>query len=77
MKRITFMRIDRGLSMSALARKADMHVSSISQIESQHLKPYPGQLTKLVDALGWKGDPMELFEELEDPKRNLYRNEEE
>lgn len=66
MIKLTEKRKEAHLSMSALARKADMHVSSISQIEAQRLKPYPGQITKLTNALGWKGDPMELFKEVED-----------
>lgn len=51
--------------MSGLAREAGMHVSSISQIESGRLSPYPGQVAKIAAALGWDGDPMELFEEVE------------
>lgn len=72
MIRLTKERKDARLSMSALARKADMHVSSISQIEAQRLRPYPGQVVKLVDALGWEGDPMELFEEVEDREGGAF-----
>lgn len=60
--------------MSALARIAEMHVSSISQIESGRLRPYPSQAEKIANALDWKGDPGQLFcderSETNDCKRN-------
>lgn len=56
----------RKLSMSALAATAHMHVSSVSQIESGRLKPYPGQVRKICAALEWQGDPMDLFKEVEE-----------
>ncbi|MDR2714938.1 MAG: hypothetical protein LBB42_05425 [Coriobacteriales bacterium] len=52
--------------MSRLAREADLHVSTISLIESRRMKPYSGQIEKLVLALQWEGDPSALFEEKED-----------
>lgn len=64
--RLSALRKSKNMSMSALARKAEMHVSSISAIENNHLWPYPGQMKKIADALGWKGDPAELFEEAKD-----------
>ena len=64
MIRLTEVRKAAGLSMSALAREAGMHVSSVSQIEGRRLRPYPGQVAKLGSALGWEGDPTELFEEV-------------
>lgn len=65
MKLMTELRTEQGLSMSALARKAEMHVSSISQIEGGRLRPYPGQIKKIADALEWDGNPAELFQETE------------
>ena len=53
-------------SFSDFARKAGMHVSSVSQIVNGHLKPYPGQVDKIVDTLGWKDDPAILFKEIGD-----------
>lgn len=61
---LTKERQSMGLSMSALARKAGMHPSSVSQIENGRLVAYPGQVAKLSKAVGWKGDPAELFEEV-------------
>ena len=64
MKKMTEVRKERGLSMSGLARDAKMHVSSISQIESGRLIPYPNQVSKIVKALEWEGDPQALFTEV-------------
>lgn len=65
MKLMTELRKEQGLSMSALAREAEMHVSSISQIEGGRLMPYPGQVAKIAAALNWEGNPAELFQERE------------
>lgn len=65
MMRMTKIREEQRLSKSALARKADMHVSSVCQIENGRLSAYPGQARKLAAALGWQGEPSELFEEVE------------
>lgn len=54
---------ERKISQSRLCRETGMHTSSMSQIVSGRLKPYPGQVEKIVKALDWKGDPAELFEE--------------
>jgi transcriptional regulator with XRE-family HTH domain len=37
-----------GLTKSAFGREAKLHVSTISQIESGRLVPYPGQMEKIV-----------------------------
>ena len=62
---LTKVRTEKGLSMSALARMAEMHVSSVSQIENGRLSPYPTQKEKIAKALGWTGDVDELFAESE------------
>ena len=64
MLKMTEVRKSRGLSMSALARRAEMHVSSISQIESGHLVPYEKQVSKIAKALNWEDDPKSLFVEV-------------
>lgn len=63
---LTKERASKGLTMSALARKAGMHPSSVSQIEKGHLIAYPGQVAKLSSALDWQGDPADLFKEVEE-----------
>ena len=64
MIRAKYVRIMSGLKQSEISRETGMHVSSISQIENGHLRPYPGQVKSLVKALSWRGDPAELFEEV-------------
>ena len=39
-----------GLSKSAFGRESGLHVSTVSQIENGRLKPYPGQMKKIVEA---------------------------
>ena len=39
-----------GLTKSAFGREARLHVSTISQIESGRLVPYPAQLEKIAAA---------------------------
>lgn len=47
---ITRRREALGLSKSALARKANLNVATISAIENGYLNPYPGQERKLHEA---------------------------
>lgn len=47
-EQITEKRESLGLSKSAFGREAELHVSTISQIESGRLVPYPGQMRKIV-----------------------------
>lgn len=53
-------------SFSEFARKSGLHVSSVSQIANGRLRPYPGQVEKIVYALKWEGDPSALFHEVAD-----------
>ncbi|MFR1323214.1 MAG: helix-turn-helix domain-containing protein [Adlercreutzia equolifaciens] len=55
-----------GLSQAALARATGANPSSISRIESGKEPPYPLRAQRIADALRWEGDPMDLFEEVED-----------
>lgn len=45
---ITARRTALGLSKSALAREADLNVSTVCSIEKKRLNPYPGQVRKLL-----------------------------
>ena len=62
MKRVVLERRKLGMSQSKLARAADVNQSCMSRIEAGKEPPYPYR----GNALGWKGDPAELFEEVED-----------
>lgn len=77
MKRIEFMRRNRGLTKRQLSEMLNFRITDVSKLEKRVLDIHPRKAARLADALGWEGDPMELFEEIEDPKINLYRNEEE
>lgn len=61
---ITKERKKKGLSQSKLARLADVNSSSMSRIENGKEPAYPRRGKRIADALGWAGDPMELFEEV-------------
>lgn len=66
MIRFKYERLIQGKKQTDVSRMTGMHTTSISAIENGHLRPYPGQVDKLVKALGWKGDPADLFEEVPD-----------
>ncbi len=64
MQRLTMLRKEKGLSQRALSRVSGIDASTISRAEKQSLM-YRSQAQNIADALGWEGDPMELFEEVE------------
>ena len=53
-----------GLSRAALARKAEINEAQYGQIERGRFVPYPPQLERIANALGWEGEPEELLEEV-------------
>lgn len=64
MQRCKLERLLHDMKQSEMARMTGMHPTSISAIENGRLRPYPGQVEKIVAALEWEGDPAELFEEV-------------
>lgn len=64
MKRVVLERRKLGLSQAKLARVADVNQSCMSRIENGKEPPYPIRGKRIADALGWTGDPAELFEEV-------------
>lgn len=66
MKRLEFMRRDKGLTQRSLGAACSPMVApaDICKAERGRLVLYPGQAQRIADALGWKGDPAELFEEV-------------
>ena len=54
----------RKLTQAKLARKADVNESSMSRIVRGVEPAYSGRGQRIADALGWEGDPAELFEEV-------------
>ena len=54
-ERLKQAREGKGWSRAQLARAAGMHPSTVGQIESGRIEPYPSQLEKLARALGLNG----------------------
>lgn len=66
MKRVVLERRKLGMSQSKLARAADVNQSCMSRIEAGKEPPYPYRGKRIADALGWEGDPDDLFKEVPD-----------
>ncbi|MEG1827731.1 MAG: XRE family transcriptional regulator [Gordonibacter sp.] len=64
MKRLEFMRRNMRLSQRKTGEMSGVNASYICNAEKRGLILYPNQAQRLSDALGWDGDPMELFEEV-------------
>lgn len=65
MKRTKKIRIDKDLTKADVSRITGMQAGTIGWIESGKFTPYDSQLEKLAKALGFKGDPRKLLEEVE------------
>jgi len=60
-------RLAAGESQAELARRAHLHPTTISLIESRRFLPGPGQLSKLARALGLpQGEAASLLDEVPD-----------
>ena len=57
-------RIARGISQAKLARLADVNQSSMNRIENGKEPAYSGRGKRIASALGWQGDPADLFKEV-------------
>ncbi|WP_281654772.1 XRE family transcriptional regulator [Eggerthella sinensis] len=64
MKRLEFMRRNLRLSQREAGKLAGVNASYICNAEKRGLILYPDQAKRLSSALGWEGDPAELFEEV-------------
>lgn len=64
MLRVELERKEQGISQAKLARLAEVNATSMSRIERGKEPAYPRRGKRIADALGWAGDPMELFEEV-------------
>lgn len=53
------------MSQRELAERAHVHEASISRICRGKEPAYPERGRRIAVALGWTGDPAELFEEVE------------
>lgn len=70
MLRVESLRKSKGISQAKLARMADVNTSSMNRIERGKEPPYPRRGKRIADALGWAGDPMELFEEVSEDEKH-------
>ena len=66
MKRVVLERRKQGWSQAELARRAGINATSMSRIESGKEPPFPHRGQRIADALGWEGDPSELFEDVDE-----------
>ena len=64
MKRVTVERQKLGWSQAELARRANINASSMSRIELGYEPAFPKRGKRIADALGWAGNPSELFEDV-------------
>lgn len=71
---VTKVRESKGLSQAKLARLADVNQSSMSRIECGKEPAYSGRGARIAIALGWQGDPMDLFEEVKDDAGNCAKD---
>ena len=65
MKRVVRERQKLGWSQSELARRAGVNQTSLSRIENGKEPPFPKRAERIAAALGWDGEPMALFDEIE------------
>lgn len=65
MKRVAIERKKLNWSQAELARRAGINASSMSRIESGFEPAFPKRGKRIADALGWQGDPSELFKDIE------------
>lgn len=63
--KIQEVRVSLGISQAELARRAGINQTSLSRIENGQEPAFPKRGKKIADALGWSGDPDELFEFIE------------
>ena len=56
--------LEREESQLQLSYKAQVSPSDVSRYMSGERKPYPNHAQRIADALGWTGEPKELFEEV-------------
>ena len=65
MRRLKKVLADVGLTQAALARKAGIDAATVSRLVNGRMPAYAGWARRLADALGWAGNPAELFEEVD------------
>lgn len=64
MRLLKKLRVNLDMSQRKLGEKAKVDASYICRAEKIGCPMYPVQAVRVAEALGWKGDPAELFEEV-------------
>lgn len=54
------------ISQSECARRAGVNQTSISRIVNGKEPAFPNRGKRIADAIGWEGDPAELFMEVDE-----------
>ena len=65
MYRAEIVMMQKGISQAEVARVTGIHPSAINRVLRGRMKPFPKYRRAFVYALGWEGDPSELFEIVE------------
>ena len=55
----------KGMSQKQLGSAANVSPTYICNAEKRGMQLYPNQAERIATVLDWKGDPMNLFEEVE------------
>lgn len=71
MKRLELELRRLGISQAECARRACVNQTSISRIVNGKEPAFPHRGKRIADAIGWKGDPAELFEEVDEDDATL------
>lgn len=66
MLRIRHVLWEKHMRQADLARKAKLNTASVSRICNGKEPAYSQRATRIAEALGWEGNPAELFEEVEE-----------
>lgn len=59
------------MSQAECARQSGVNQTSLSRIITGKEPAYPHRGKRIADAVGWKGDPTELFEEVDEDDTNI------
>lgn len=66
MIRLKYELFRRGMSQAKLAHMADINQTSLSRLMLGKEHVYPKWAERIAEAIGWEGNPDELFEEVID-----------
>lgn len=68
--RVQFERERQGRSRANVARAAALGATLYGLVERSRYTPYPKELYRIADSLGWQGDPADLLQEVSDHARD-------